>query len=103
MDADMSFKDAYNAGVYEETNEEFAAPTMFFSQEGLLLGQVKFKGIVTLDTMIDDLNDKLQFSGEGSADFDFRTAYPRWSYEYQVVETIGVTSRVIDSARDSRP
>lgn len=100
---DMGFGDSYKQGLMEEENEEFAAPKMFFSNQGALLGKVKFKGIVPLNDLIDSLNEKLQFLGEEVKDFDFRTYYTRWSYNYQVVESLGPTDRIIDESRDSRP
>lgn len=106
-DRRMTFADSYAQGLMDEDveseEEGYAIPALFFSNQGGLLGQVKFDGIIPLETLIGRLNLKLQFLGEESPDFDFRIAYPRWEYKYQIIETLGPTSRIIKSQSDRRP
>jgi hypothetical protein len=83
--------------------EDFAAPRAWYSNQGGLLGRVRWQGEIGLEILIDRLNIALQFAGEESGDFDFRVAYPRWEYRYQIIETIGPTSRVLSEIKDSRP
>lgn len=87
--------------IVNEVVEEYGAPAAWYSTQ--ILGQVRFKGELALEFLIDELNSKLQFVGEGPADFDFRRDYPQWSYRYQVIEYIGPTERVVAEASDSRP
>lgn len=89
--------------ILQDDIEEIGAPAAWYSTQGGLLGQANFPGIVPLDILLDRLNDSLQFLGEESPNFDFRTAYPRWEYRYHVVETLGPTDRVITDIRDRRP
>lgn len=103
----ITFGDSYKRGLMEEEMDisetgGFAVPALFFSNQGSLLGRVKFSGQVDLDTLITLLNDKLQFIGEESADFDFRRFYSKWEYSYQVIERLGPTTRVIESDHQRR-
>lgn len=77
------------AAMLDEDIEETPAPAAFYSNQGTILKRVRWPGIKPLDDIIDDLNDKLQFKGEETPDFDFRDIYSRWEYRYQVVETFG--------------
>lgn len=103
----FNFADSYKAGLMDEDvenyDEGYAMPALFFSSQGHLLGRVKFKGRMPLLDLIEMLNDKLQYLGEESPEFDFRKAYPKWEYKYQIVETIGVTSTVLVEKTDRRP
>lgn len=88
---------------YESEDEGYAVPGAFFSNQGSLLGRVKWNGIIPLETLIGRLNFQLQFLGEEANDFDFRQAYSSWSYKYQVIESIGPTDRVVEFQQDRRP
>lgn len=103
----FTFADSYKAGLMDEDvenyDEGYAVPALFFSNQGHLLGRVKFKGRMPLLDLIEMLNDKLQYLGEESPEFDFRKAYPKWEYKYQIVETIGPTSTVLEERNDRRP
>lgn len=81
----------------EPLDEESGAPAAFYSNQSLYLGRVKFKGIVSLDTLLDKLNEALQAVGQEVDGFDFMKTYRHWSYKYQVIEHLGPTDRVIDS------
>lgn len=103
MGSAADLKDPYLQNLLEDNLEEFGAPAQFYSNQGGLLGQVKFAGRVPLEVLIDRLNLALQFVGEESRDFDFRIAYRRWSYRYQIIETLGPTDHVIEEASDEHP
>lgn len=94
---------AESPDLLSEDLEEFAAPAAFYSNMSGLLGQVRFRGVVPLENLIDKLNVQLQFAGEESRDFDFRNAYASWEYRYQVIESLGPADRVITEIRDSYP
>jgi hypothetical protein len=102
----ISFADSYKKGLMEEDVENFeegyAVPALFFSNQGHLLGRVKFSSEIPLLDLIGMLNDKLQFLGEEAPEFDFRKAYTHWEYKYQVVERIGVTDTVLVEKHDRR-
>lgn len=102
----ISFADSYKRGLMEEDvenyDEGYAVPALFFSNQGHLLGRVKFTGEIPLLDLIGMLNDKLQYLGEEAPEFDFRKAYTRWEYKWQVVETIGPTSTVLKEKHDRR-
>jgi hypothetical protein len=59
------------------------APGAFYSHH--ILGRIKWPGIVPVEELILRLNDVGGWEG------DFRDIYDNWSYEYQVVESIGGT------------
>lgn len=102
----FSFADSYKRGLMDEDVENFdegyAVPALFFSNQGHLLGRVKFNGEMALTDLLEMLNDKLQYLGEESPEFDFRKAYPHWEYKWQVVEHIGVTDTVLKEKHDRR-
>lgn len=90
--------------------EDAPAAAAFYSNEGTVLGRVKWDGIRPLDELIADLNTKLQYEGEEVRGFDFRDVYERWEYRYQVVETFGgrggyskVVSQIVVEHRACRP
>jgi hypothetical protein len=85
-----------------EDLEEYGAPAAFYSNQSGILGQVRWGGIIPLEVLIDKLNLKLQFVGEESRDFDFRSAYSQWTYRYQVVESIGPPELKNDTIVESR-
>lgn len=94
--------DVYNRDLIYSDVDEIGAPAAWYSNQGLILGQVKWRGIVALEELLDRLNLALQFAGEEIAGFDFRNVYPVWSFKYQVVEFLGPTERVIKEFQDSR-
>lgn len=96
-------KGAESPDLLSEDLEEFAAPAAFYSNQSGLLGRVRWRGVRPLDALFDELNSKLQFAGEESADFDFRLVYSSWEYRYQVIETLGPTDRIITEVNDSYP
>lgn len=75
--------DSYAAmqNLLDEDLMDIEAPAAFYSQQ--ITGRVKWPGIVDREVLIQDLNDKAPWDG------DFRDIYPRWEYEYRVVESIG--------------
>lgn len=99
----QEMRGAESPDLLGEDLEEFGAPAAFYSNQGGLLGQVRFRGVIPLEVLIDRLNIKLQFVGEESGDFDFRTAYSKWEYRYQIVETLGPTDTVIEERTDMWP
>ena len=82
--------------------EEIGAPAAFYSNHGAILGQVRWDGIVPLETLIRRLNGALQYLGEETRGFDFREAYPSWSYGYRVIEFLGPSKRVVTLVEDAR-
>lgn len=103
MGTAADLKDPYLSNLLTEDLEEFSAPAQFYSNQSGLLGQVRWKGNIPLEILIDKLNVQLQYIGDESPDFDFRSAYWRWSYKYQVIESLGPTDRVVFSSEDSKP
>lgn len=75
--------------------DEYSVPLAFASNHGMILGQVRWEGIVRLDSLIRDLNLQLQAEGTEVSGFDFRDVYPVWSYTYKVIETIGGVDFVV--------
>lgn len=65
-----------------EELEDFDVPSAFYSST--LLGKVKWKGIVSRETVIAELNSVAPWKGS-----DFREVYPRWEYRYFVAELVG--------------
>lgn len=92
---------AKSPDLIREDLEDDAAPSAFYSNQSGILGRVKWDGIIPLESLIDNLNFKLQFAGEESKSFDFRKAYRSWSYRYQVIERLGQLDRIILEYRDS--
>ncbi|MHB1059783.1 MAG: hypothetical protein ACYC0F_18060 [Rhodanobacter sp.] len=95
--------DPYNRGLLDEDLEDFAAPAQFYSNQGTVLGRVKWTGIVPPEDLIAELNLKLQYEGEEIPGFDFRDVYSRWDYTYQIVESIGGVPTRIYRQRDYYP
>lgn len=75
--------------ILREDIEEQAAPAAFYSNQSGILGKVKWEGRVSLDTIIAELNEHLQYLGEENKGFDFREVYRHWEYRYQVVRFVG--------------
>lgn len=90
---------AESPDILNEDMDDFAAPRAFYSNQGALLGRVKFDGVVELEDLIEQLNDRLQFFGEEREDFDFRAVYARWDYKYQVIATRGPTDEIVVQKR----
>lgn len=105
-DGRITYSDSYKRGLMDEDYEDprvgYAVPGMFFSNQGALLGQVKFSGEVPLEDLLALLNERLQFLGEEAPEFDFRKVYAHWEYSYAVKETIGLTTVTLRSKRDRR-
>lgn len=98
-----SFKDLYREFGADSIAEEISAPTIWFSNQSALLGQVRFDGVVPLDVLFARLNSGLQFVGEETPHFDFRREYSTWSWKYQVEERVGVRTSIIVSQSEERP
>jgi hypothetical protein len=71
--------------IYSFTEDESGLefPAAFRSQQGSILGQVKWRGLRRLETIIAELNAVLGIDPE-----DFREVYPVWSYRYFVLEQL---------------
>lgn len=86
----------------ENEEEGYAVPGIFYSNQGHILGQVKFDGIIPVEDLIAMCNDKIQFLGEEAPEFDFRRAYSHWEWKWEIREQIGPTTTKIDYKSDRR-
>lgn len=84
--------------ILNEMEEEFDGniPRAFYSHA--ITGRVKYRGIVKLQKVIDDLNRVADW-----APMDFRDVYPKWEYTYRIVESVGDVPVQIYEIRASRP
>lgn len=81
---------------------DFPAPLAFYSRQGSVMGQVRWEGRISLESLIARLNTQLQFFGEEVRGFDFRSAYNSWSYRYQVVRIRGLQREILEDIERGR-
>jgi len=81
-------------------------PRNFVSQSALGgIGQVKFKGVRTEKSLIEELNDTLNIEDFKGRPQDFRQVYSYWSYRYLVIEELrtgGGKRTLIEVMADSK-
>jgi hypothetical protein len=82
--------------LFEQLPGGLFGPERFVSNEGTILGRVRFEGWLGLEELFGMLNAVLNITDEKGRGKDFRRVYKNWGYRYSLRERVaGGASRIV--------